>query len=145
MGSVFSPLTDPRQEDMGLWHHPLICRCTESLRDIYSSVWQGDTQGLISEDDVSFWAGHFASSSFGDRVFGSCLAIFLQPKAPVKLQVRHKEITRSLISEASETFFKKIGHSFFYPWSSNLQQMLSPALRASGHQGDQAFQESYVT
>ncbi len=82
------PATDrPSDPVVDLWHHPLVRSCAAALRDIYHETWPSEHDSLVSEEDVTRWAHQFAASSYGDELFATSLAIFLQPAAPSILQV----------------------------------------------------------
>ena len=85
---VFSPTSQNQTSAVDLWHHTVIRHCVAALRDIYFLAWRAGNGSSITEEDVTRWANYFAASSFGDELFSTSLAIFLQPCVPPALQVR---------------------------------------------------------
>ena len=84
---VFTPTSENSTHFIDLWHHPVIRCCAAALRDIYFGAWPAKDDTAITEEDVARWATHFAASSYGDELFATTLAIFLQASAPAALQV----------------------------------------------------------
>lgn len=80
---VFSQNEAPSGEE--LWHDPLVRGGIAALRDMYISNgggWEG-----VSPEDAAAWARGFGASSFGDALYGGCLAALLHPSMPAAVQV----------------------------------------------------------
>ena len=83
---VFCP--DAIDSGSELWHDPGVRRATAALVELYAERWPGSgDDASINCSDGELWACHFASSSYGDRLFARCLALLLLPAAPDDVQV----------------------------------------------------------
>ena len=102
---VFSPAAGYLPTPVDLWHHPVIRHCAAALRDIFFLAWPAENDSSITEEDVSCWANHFAASSFGDELFSTSLAIFLQPSVPPPLQARLLFLLSALLRSKYSTIF----------------------------------------